>query len=455
MSKETKSTITYVLDTSVLLFDHTSIYKFKEHDVSIPIPVLAELDKFKVGNDTLNFEARSAIRLLDKLFSTKSDTTPTSLGEGLGNISIDTLKPATQTLASTIFGDSNTDNQILDIAVSLNIGMVKSILVSKDINLRLKAKSVGISSENFLSDDLRIKDEAEEITTESSIQTIIVDNLEAFTKIYANKLGSCEELLVLDKSESDVVLIDNGYYILSDGGNKTALTKYNSLEEMFIRIEKTSVFGIKPKNVEQSFAIDALLDDNIKCVAIEGLPGSGKTLLSLAAGLEMKGNYDQILMSRPIIPLSNQDIGFLPGDPKDKIAPYMQPLFDNLKFIKAQSSKDSSKVAKLKAMQEDESLEITALAFIRGRSINSTYFIIDEAQNLTPHEIKTIVTRAGNGTKVVFTGDPKQIDTPYLDERSNGLSYLIGKLKGEKLFSHIKLKRGERSALANLANDLL
>ncbi|MDZ7612320.1 MAG: PhoH family protein [Flavobacteriaceae bacterium] len=246
----------------------------------------------------------------------------------------------------------------------------------------------------------------------------------------------------------------NGYYILNNCTN-SVLTRYNGKTDEIEKVEKKYVYGIKPKNAEQTFGLDALLNDDIKLVALQGVAGTGKTLLALASALEQKNKYDQIILARPIIPLSNRDIGFLPGDANEKISPYMQPLWDNLAFIKKQFKSNEKKFVAIKEMEDSGSLTITALAFIRGRSLSNAIFIIDEAQNLTPHEVKTIITRAGEGTKVIFTGDIHQIDTPYMDEQSNGLTYLIDRLKGNPLFAHIKLEKGERSELANLANELL
>jgi PhoH-like ATPase len=226
-------------------------------------------------------------------------------------------------------------------------------------------------------------------------------------------------------------------------GNDSVLCRYDSVSDEIERVEKEYAFSVKPRNAEQTFAINALLNPDIKLVAMQGVAGTGKTLLALAAALEQKHMYNQIILARPIIPLSNKDIGFLPGTAEDKISPYMQPLWDNLKFIKSQFKPGEKKFKMLDDMEASGELSITALAFIRGRSLSNMMFIIDEAQNLTPHEVKTIITRAGEGTKVVFTGDIHQIDTPYMDEQSNGLTYLIDRLKGHRLFAHIKLgKRG-------------
>ena len=224
---------------------------------------------------------------------------------------------------------------------------------------------------------------------------------------------------------------------------------------MLEHVEKRSVYGVKPRNAEQTFAIHAALKPEIKLVSIQGVAGTGKTLLALAAALEQKKEYKQIYLARPIVPLSNKDIGYLPGDIKSKINPYMEPLWDNLKFIQSQYKETDREFQKINDMVENEKLHITPLAYIRGRSLSNICFIIDEAQNLTPHEVKTIITRAGEGTKIIFTGDIFQIDTPYLDSHSNGLSTLIDKMKDQPLYAHITLEKGERSELANLAGNLL
>ncbi|MCB0688496.1 MAG: PhoH family protein, partial [Saprospiraceae bacterium] len=246
----------------------------------------------------------------------------------------------------------------------------------------------------------------------------------------------------------------NGYYILNNC-SQSALVRYDGKNDTLERVDKKYAYGIKPKNSEQTFAMDALLNEDIRLVALQGIAGSGKTLLALAAALEQRNKYQRIILSRPIVPLSNRSIGFLPGDANDKISPYMQPLWDNLNFIKSQFGQQEKKMKIIEELQTSGYLTITALTFIRGRSLSNSMFIVDEAQNLTPHEIKTIITRAGEGTKIVFTGDINQIDTPYMDEQSNGLSYIIDKLKGNHLFAYIKLRKGERSELANLANELL
>jgi PhoH-like ATPase len=248
--------------------------------------------------------------------------------------------------------------------------------------------------------------------------------------------------------------INNHYYILRNG-KSSSLAYYNPDTEQLNRVDKSYIYGVKPRNAEQTFAIHALLNPEIRLVTIQGVAGTGKTLLALASALEQHKSYKQIILARPIVPLSNRDIGYLPGDASEKINPYMEPLWDNLKFIKDQFKENEKRYKQIRQMQDDKKIVITPLAYIRGRSLANIFFIIDEAQNLTPHEVKTIVSRAGENTKIIFTGDIHQIDTPYLDEKSNGLSYIIDRLRGNKLFAHVTLEKGERSELANLANELL
>jgi len=248
--------------------------------------------------------------------------------------------------------------------------------------------------------------------------------------------------------------INNHYFILKNGKSST-LAYFNPITENFERLEKQPMYGVMPRNAEQTFAIHALSNPEIKLVTLQGVAGTGKTLLALSSAIEQAKNYKQILLARPIVPLSNKDIGYLPGDVKSKLNPYMEPLWDNLKYIKNQFKETEKAYKKIEEMVTKEKLLVTPLAYIRGRSLSNVFFIVDEAQNLTPHEVKTIISRAGENAKIIFTGDVHQIDSPYLDSQSNGLSYLIDRLKGNSLFAHITLEKGERSELANLANELL
>ncbi|MBK7365462.1 MAG: PhoH family protein [Nitrosomonas sp.] len=434
----------YVLDTSVLLFDHNAIKNFEENDVAIPITCLEELDRFKVGNDTKNFEAREVIRFLDKLSEDYGLEKWIPLGDEKGRLKIVMSDSLNGIDAEEIYGKGKNDHKIINAALTLanTHKSARVVLVTKDINLRLKAKAIGLPSEDY---------ETGKVKNVKSISTGF-PILEQMPSSIINELarqGNIEEAGLLGAHK-----LANGYYILRNATD-SLLARYNQIQDTIERVEKAYVYSIKPRNAEQAFAVDALLNKDIKLVALQGVAGTGKTLLALASALELKNTYDQIILARPIIPLSNRDIGYLPGTAEDKISPFMQPLWDNLKFIKSQFRPTERKSKVLDEMEESGKLAITALAFIRGRSLSNVMFIIDEAQNLTPHEIKTIITRAGEGTKIVFTGDIHQIDTPYLDEQSNGLTYIIDRLKGHPLFAHIRLEKGERSELANLANDLL
>jgi len=443
--KESTTKKIYVLDTSVLLFDHNSITSFEENDVAIPITVLEELDQFKIGNETKNFEAREVIRFLDKLSGNNGLNKWMAIGQNNGKIKVIMDALSLKNInAEEIYGNTKNDHKIINAAISLQNEEKKCviILVTKDINLRLKAKAIGLLSEDYETGKVKnIKKFSEGLPIIEDIDAEIIQNI--YQKSYVDENG----ILGSEK-------IANGYYVLNNCSN-SVLARYNGVTNKIEKVDKKYVFGIKPRNAEQTFGLNALLNDEIKLVALEGVAGTGKTLLALASALEQKNKYDQIILARPIIPLSNREIGFLPGDAEDKISPYMQPLWDNLTFIKNQFKANEKKSKILQQMQDSGLLTITALAFIRGRSLTNAIFIIDEAQNLTPHEVKTIITRAGEGTKVIFTGDINQIDTPYMDEHSNGLTYLIDRLKGNPLFSHIKLEKGERSELANLANEML
>lgn len=435
----------FVLDTSVLLHDFNSINQFTHNDVAIPITVLEELDKFKVGNETKNFSAREVIRFIDKCSNGKKSLQDwTSLGKGKGKFKISLDHHPKGLNAETVYAQGKNDHKIINSALFLKEAEPKRevVLVTKDINLRIKAKALGILAEDYETGKVN-----EIELDKSSLQTLTNIDAEIIRELF-NK-GKVDENGILGEKKTA-----NGFYILKND-NASSLAYYNPLTNQIERVEKSFTYGIKPKNAEQAFAVHALTNPDIKLVVLQGVAGTGKTLLALASALEQHKQFHQIILARPIIPLSNRDIGFLPGDANDKISPYMEPLWDNLKFIKAQFGENERKHKAILDMQEEGKIMITPLAFIRGRSLSNIMFIIDEAQNLTPHEVKTIITRAGENTKIVFTGDVHQIDTPYLDENSNGLAYLIDRVKGQQLFSHIKLEKGERSALANLANDLL
>ncbi|HYG41044.1 MAG TPA: PhoH family protein [Cytophagales bacterium] len=444
MAKAKKERKIFVLDTSVILYAHNAIMNFDEHDVAIPITVLEELDQFKKGNDIKNFEAREFIRILDRLSEEHSLQHWIPLnGPKKGKFKV-LMSHDSNVDATKVFDDAKADHKILNSALRLQQESKdqKVILVTKDINLRLKARSFNLTAEDY--ETGKIKD-VSELDQRTKVQDKV--SAEVINELYEK--GFCEPSLVFNKKPTD-----NNYFILKSNRN-SVLAYYNPLEKRIEKVEKKMVYNIKPRNAEQTFAIHALLNPNVKLVTMQGVAGTGKTLLALASALEDRRDYKQVYLARPIVPLSNKDIGYLPGDIKSKLNPYMEPLWDNLKFIQNQFSETDKEYIRISEMVTKEKLVITPLAYIRGRSLSNICFIVDEAQNLTPHEVKTIITRAGENTKIIFTGDIYQIDTPYLDSQSNGLSYLIDKIKDHPLYAHVTLEKGERSELANLANELL
>lgn len=444
-----KSRKIFVLDTSVILFDHNSINCFDEHDIVIPISVLEELDEFKKGHDSKNYEAREFIRSLDKITEGRDFTQWIPLdGEDSGSIKVIMDTRRTEGLNAEHILGRKMDHKIINAALNIQDSEPGRavILVTKDINLRLKAKALELQAEDYLTG--KIKDVA---SLYRGKQTIEGFNPQTLSRLYEHKSLDIESVIAENPGFEPY---PNSFYILRSE-NSSGLAFYNVINHTLDHVEKRSVYGIKPRNAEQAFAIHAILNPEIKLVTLTGVAGTGKTLVALAASLDQRRDFKQIYLARPIVPLSNRDLGYLPGDAKEKIDPYMQPLWDNLKFIKNQFSDRDKEFKQLEEMVEKEKILITPLAYIRGRSLANIIFIVDESQNLTPHEVKTIITRAGEGAKFIFTGDIRQIDTPYLDEQSNGLSYLVDRVKGHDMFAHVTLEKGERSALANLANDLL
>ena len=435
----------FVLDTSVIIYNHNALRTFEEHDVVIPITVLEELDNFKKGNDTKNFEAREFTRIMDALSSNQKLTEwipiDPEADRGLFKVA---MNGHSKVDAEVVFGEKKADHKILNVALSMaqDYPNRKVILVTKDINLRLKAKALGLASEDY--ETGKIKDIDTLFKDKKSVNNA---DKEAINKLYRD--GICHYAEIMNEKP-----MANNYFILKN--DKTSvLAYYNPTTENIERVEKETVYKIKPRNAEQVFAIHALMNKNIRLVTLQGVAGTGKTLLAIAGALEQSKDFQQIYLARPIVPLSNKDIGYLPGDAQSKVNPYMEPIWDNLKLIQNQFRETERTHKKITEMVSQDKLVVTPLAFIRGRSLSNIFFIVDEAQNLTPHEIKTIITRAGENTKIIFTGDIYQIDTPYLDSQSNGLSYLIDKFKGQPIYSHITLEKGERSELANLANELL
>ncbi|WP_430812101.1 MULTISPECIES: PhoH family protein [unclassified Carboxylicivirga] len=434
----------FILDTNVLLHDHKCIYNFEENDVIIPIVVLEELDRFKKGNDLINFQAREFAREMDKMAGEKAFKEGIPLGTNKGKLFVATGKPIPELMKES-FSENTSDHRILAIALHVKDTFPKrqTSLITKDINLRLKAKSLGLSAEDYENDkvkDIDVLDKGVEILED--FDNALIEALYQHQGIPVGEFPYGERLPA------------NQYFVLRNG-NQSVLAQNDVAAGLIRRVEKHGAYGIEPRNAEQTFSLNALLNPDIKLVSLTGKAGTGKTLLALAAALQQHKQYRQVLLARPIVPLANRDLGFLPGDVNEKIGPYMQPLFDNLGVIKSRFKSASKEVNNLDEMLKNEQLVITPLAYIRGRSLSDAFFIVDEAQNLTPHEVKTIITRAGEGTKMVFTGDVQQIDSPYLDMQSNGLAYLTDKMKGQELFAHVNLVKGERSYLAELASDLL
>lgn len=434
----------FVLDTNVILHDFNCINNFDEHDIVIPITVLEEIDYFKKGQDQINYNARSFSRILDGLSGDKLVQNGVQIAKGKGKIRISTNhlhEPGVR----EVFSEDRPDHRILSVALYLTNAHKRRqvVLVSKDINLRLKAKSLGIMAQDYFND--RIADIKKLYSGKRLLQDIsgqVIDTL------YRDPAGLTNGAL----PEND--FLPNEYLILKNF-QQSVLGFYHPGNDAVQRVEKNTAYGISPRNAEQTFALHALLNPEVLLVTVSGKAGTGKTLLALAAALEMRRTYQQIYLARPIVPLSNRDLGYLPGDLEAKLDPYMQPLFDNLNVIKHQYGENTADFKRIGDMINQDKLHISPLSYIRGRSLEKIFFIVDEAQNLTPHEVKTIITRAGEGTKIVFTGDPYQIDSPYLDAQSNGLTYLIDRMKGQPVYAHVTLEKGERSLLAELASDLL
>jgi PhoH-like ATPase len=444
MPSKKKAKKIFVLDTSVLLYDSEAVKNFQKHDIAIPITVLEELDSFKKGNSVTNLHAREFIRYLDRISDANMIQKWIPLnGSTHGKIRVISDEESTMD-ANKVFGSVKNDHRILNCALKLREEETgkKVVLVSKDINLRLKARALQLDAEDY--ETIQIKDIDHLYKGKTDLK---FDDSANINKLYQDGQISHSEI---EKSSP----VSNHYYILKNH-RSSALGYYNPKSKKVELVKALNAYGITPRNAEQTFAMHALMDPDIQLATITGAAGTGKTLLALACSLEQRRQYRQIYLARPIVPLSNRDIGYLPGDVKSKIDPYMQPLWDNLNIIKNQFKESSKQYKKIDELVETEKLSIVPLAYIRGRSLNNVIFIIDEAQNLTPHEIKTIITRAGENTKIIFTGDIFQIDTPYLDTQTNGLSYLVDRMNNNDLYAHINLEKGERSPLANLASKFL
>jgi len=431
----------FVLDTNVILHDATCIQNFEDNEVVIPISVLEELDQFKRGNEQIHFNAREFLRRLDEL---SIDSDEGDLKQFDGKIKVVVNHNWHPDVEAT-FKDDCPDHRIINCAFKLyeeNPDRLL-VLVSKDTNMRLKARSLGLLAEDYTSD--AIEDISEIYSGNRLIEDVSSSEIDM---VYESNGIETVHLKSIEEPRP------NENFILRNG-QKSVLTYYDPFEKKIVQINKLNAYGISPRNAEQSFALNILLDNRIQLITLSGKAGTGKTLLALASALEKRKDFRKIFLARPIVPLSNRDLGFLPGDIQSKLDPYMQPLFDNLSVIRHRFKHNDKRGLRINEMLEQEKLLITPLAYIRGRSLQKSFFIVDEAQNLTPHEVKTVITRAGEGTKIIFTGDIHQIDHPYLDKKSNGLTYLISRMTGQDVFAHITLEKGERSDLAELASNLL
>ena len=441
----------FVLDTNIVLHDYKAIKKFQDNDIVIPIAVLEELDKFKKGTDALSFNARGFMRDIDRLTEGKMfGKSGVPLGKGLGNIKIEPNHPFPDSMKD-LFHDDIQDHRILATAIWVRDNNPDRFvaLVTKDINLRMKAKAAGMVAQDYLTDRVeenKVEFSQKEVQFFDSLPDDVMQEL-AYGK------DNVIDWRAVSKARPSANQLYKFKWNSHDG--EIVCARYDADMDKIMLVRKREACGIKPRNDEQKFALDACLNRKIQPVSLTGGAGTGKTLLALASALELEKEFDQIILSRPTVILGNQDIGFLPGDQKNKMSPFLQPLMDNLNVIKALYRPSSREYQHIEGLLKDEKLLITPLAYIRGRSLGKAFFIIDEAQNLTPHEIKTIITRAGEGTKMVFTGDIFQIDQPYLDQWSNGLTHLGEKMAGQKLFEHVFLKKGERSELSEIASKLL
>lgn len=436
----------FILDTNVLLFDPQALFKFGNNDVIIPIVVVEEIDRFKREMSENGRHARMFSRFVDELRADGELSKGVKLPNG-GTLAVEL--GSHQPLPMELQMDK-ADNRILALAISLKKDQPKRpvVFVTKDVNLRIKADALGIAAEDYEESSV----EPEQLY--SGVTTVSVD---------ASKVDEFYQQKRLVHKEGVQGFRPNQYVIIKDSANPnhTAMGRYSKELDCIVPVFKPveGLWGIFPKNAEQAFAIDALLNDDIKLVSLVGKAGTGKTLLAIAAGLVKtvdESVYSRLLVSRPVFPLG-KDIGFLPGDIEEKLNPWMQPIYDNIDFLfGATGSKGRRGAGKgCQELMNQGLLQIEPLTYIRGRSIPQQYLIVDESQNLTPHEIKTIITRAGDNTKIVLTGDSMQIDNPYVDSANNGLVYTVERFKDESIAAHITLTKGERSKLSELASNLL
>lgn len=436
---------TFILDTNVLLYDPHALYRFEDNNIIIPITVIEEIDRFKKDMNETGRNARHISRLMDQLRKDGSLINGIALETG-GTVRVEIYEEKVLKRLPPELRVDRGDNRILAVAVDLHErdNSIPVILVTKDTNLRIKADALGLVAEDYESDKVDIE-ELYPGYVEIETDPVTIDRIhgQGFTEFTGD-------------------FYPNQFVTLKDQLNPShsAICRYDSTQKRLVTLRKAGkdgVWSIHPRNREQSFALDTLLDDNVKLVTLVGKAGTGKTLLAIAAGLHKVAEenvYNRLLVSRPVFPMG-RDLGFLPGDIEEKLTPWMQPIFDNVELLLSGHEAEKRHSKGYKELMAMGILDIEALTYIRGRSIPNQYMIVDEAQNLTPHEIKTIITRAGEGTKIVLTGDPYQIDNPYVDASSNGLTYVVERFKEQAISGHITMTKGERSELAELAANLL
>jgi len=435
---------TFVLDTNVLLHDPQALFRFEDNDVVIPMTVVEELDRFKKELSETGRNARHFSRIMDGLRKKAKLVDGVKLESG-GNLLIALYsEELIRTLPPELRSDQG-DNRILAVALDVrNRCKCPVVFVTKDTNLRIKADVLGLTAEDYESDKVSLED-------------LYSGTAEVYVSGAAVDLFYSQGFLPLEEE----FLANQGLTLIDETNpSHTAVARYDRGQRRavpLLRAPKDGLWGIHSRNREQQFAIDMLLNEEIQLVTLVGKAGTGKTLLAIAAGLFKsadEGHYSRLLVSRPVFPLG-RDLGYLPGTVEEKLSPWMQPIFDNVELLLGSVEERGKRKRGYKELVELGILEIEPLTYIRGRSIPKQYMIVDEAQNLTPHEIKTIITRAGEGTKIVLTGDPYQIDNPYIDSSSNGLTYVVEKFKHEEIAGHVTLTKGERSSLAELAANLL
>jgi len=434
----------YILDTNVLLHDPNSLLQFEDNHVLIPIEVIEEMDRFKRESTELGQNARAVSRRLDGFRGAGSLSAGVDLPNG-GTLRVIYQKLKAGKTGSAIFATDSVDNRILSLAFEVQKGQPKSttVLVSKDINLRIKADALGLAAEDYENDRVFITD----LYTGMIEVQVSPERMAAFRGNGELELNGGKQYF------------PNEYCTLIDEANpkRSALAKIDAsgLKAVPIYDCREGVWGIKPRNREQHFGLDALLDDRVKLVTLMGKAGTGKTLLALAAGLKrtvVDREFRRLVVARPTISMG-KELGFLPGSLDEKLAPWMQPIHDALEMLSDLNMGHEHR--RSGDLMRSGNIVVEALSYIRGRSIANQFMIIDEAQNLTPLEAKTIITRVGNGTKIVFTGDPYQIDNPYVDSSSNGFNYVISRFRSQPIAAHIEFQKGERSELAELAANIL